>query len=277
MVRDIHGPHDSARLLSYIASAMSLAPALAPILGGYMTVWFGWESIFLFLACYGLAGLFLLLVKIPETAPPGSHHALHPGALLRSYIALLRHPNWRWYALCLSFASSGLFAFLSGSPFVIIDFLGYEERQYGLFFAFIVAGYMGGTLVSGKLASRLSVNTLVGCGAALAATAGASMALLALWEVHSVWAVILPQTLFMFGAGVTMPQSMAGALAPFPQIAGTSSSLLGFCQMTLAACVGIWVGHHHDGTPLSMALAIGAMGLGCLGSYLVLRRCEAHD
>ncbi len=277
MVRDVHGPRDSARLLSYIGTAMALAPALAPVIGGYMTVWFGWESIFLFLACYALGGLYLLVLRVPETAPPGSQQPLKLQALLGSYAALLRHHNWRWYALCLSFASAGLFAFLSGSPFVIINFLGYEERQYGLFFAFIIAGYMAGTFVSGKFAFRLGIDTLVGYGAILAALSGAIMALLALGQVHSVWAVILPQTLFMFGAGVIMPQSLAGALAPFPQITGTSSSLLGFCQMTLAAGVGIGVGHYHDGSPLSMALAIGAMGMGCLGSYLMLRRARAPE
>ena len=69
MVRDIHGPRESARLLSYIATAMALAPAAAPVLGGFMTVWFGWSSIFLFLACYGLLGLVLLQLLVPETAP----------------------------------------------------------------------------------------------------------------------------------------------------------------------------------------------------------------
>jgi len=75
----------------------------------------------------------------------------------------------------------------------------------------------------------------------------------------------------MMGVGIVLPKSMAGALAPFPQMAGTASALLGFIQMSIAAFVGIMVGHYHDGTPRSMATSIAAMGLLTLFSFLVLR------
>jgi len=272
MVRDIHGPTESARLLSYIATAMALAPAIAPILGGYMTIWFGWESIFLFLASYALLGIFLLASLVPETAPPGSHHMIGPRALLRNYGALLRHPGWRWYTLCCGFVFGGLFSFLSGSSFVIINFLGYSAQQFGLFFTLIVIGYMTGSLTAGRLVREVGINRLLRYGSWIAAIGGCSMAGLAIAQVHSVWAIILPHMIYMVGTGIVMPQSMAGALAPFPHMAGTSSALLGFIQMTLAALVGVLVGHFHDGTPLSMALAIGSMGLLTLGSFVMLQR-----
>ena len=272
MVRDIHGPTESARLLSYIGTAMALAPAVAPILGGYMTVWFGWESIFLFLALYALLGALLLTTQVPETAPPGSHHLIRPHTLLRNYGTLLRHANWRWYTLCCGFVFGGLFSFLSGSSFVIINFLGYSEQQFGLFFTLIVVGYMSGTLIGGRMVRRLGINRLLGYGSLTAAAGGLTMAGLALAQVHSVWAIVIPHMVYMIGTGIVMPQSMAGALAPFPRMAGTSSALLGFIQMSLAAAVGLLVGHWHDGSPLSMALAICGMGLLTLGSFLMLQR-----
>ena len=116
---------------------------------------------------------------------------------------------------------------------------------------------------------------LIGMGAAVAASSGLLMALLALGGVHHSAAVVIPHTLFMVGVGIVMPQSMAGALAPFPAIAGTSSALLGFVQMSLAAAVGVLVGHYHDGGPASMALAIAAMGLLTLFSFRMLRRSRA--
>ena len=79
----------------------------------------------------------------------------------------------------------------------------------------------------------------------------------------------------MLGVGIVMPQSMAGALAPFPNIAGTSSALLGFIQMSFAAFVGIVVGHLHDGSPLAMAVTIGAMGILTLLSHAALMRSRA--
>lgn len=101
MVRDIHGPRDSARLLSYIGTAMALAPAVAPILGGYMTVGLGWESIFLFLAAYALLGIVVLVFQIPETAPEDRQRHLSIQSLLGNYGQLLRHHSWRWYTLAL--------------------------------------------------------------------------------------------------------------------------------------------------------------------------------
>ncbi|MES9914104.1 MAG: hypothetical protein ABW126_17110, partial [Candidatus Sedimenticola sp. 4PFRAG1] len=80
--------------------------------------------------------------------------------------------------------------------------------------------------------------------------------------------------IYMVGVGIVMPQAMAGALAPFPRIAGTSSALLGFIQMTFAAAVGILVGHFHDGSPRSMALSIAAMGLLTLISFIFLKRAN---
>lgn len=272
MVRDIHGPRESARLLSYIGTAMAVAPAAAPIIGGYLTVWFGWQSIFLFLAAYGAIGVMLLGMRIPETAPPGSHHIISVGNLLKNYGILLKHPTWRWYTLTCSFVFAGLFSFLSGSSFVIIEFLGYEEQQFGLFFALVVAGFMIGTQIGGRLVRRLGINRLLGYGSTIAATGGVSMLLLALAGVHHVAAIVLPQMLYMIGVGIVMPQSMAGALAPFPHMAGTASALLGFIQMSAAAGVGVLVGHYHDGSPLSMSLSIALMGILTLVSFLQLRR-----
>lgn len=98
------------------------------------------------------------------------------------------------------------------------------------------------------------------------------MALLALFEIYHVSAIILPQMIYMIGVGIVIPQSMAGAMAPFPHIAGTASALYGFLQMSLAAAVGVLVGHYHDGTPRSMATSIALMGLLTLGGFLMLRR-----
>ncbi len=272
MIRDIHGPVESARVLSYIATAMALAPAVAPILGGYMTGWLGWSSIFLFLALYAALGIWLLARNVPETLPQPGLRTTTARRLLHNYRRLLRHRSWRWYTLCCSFVFAGLFSFLSGSPFVIIDFFGYREQEYGLFFTLIVIGYMTGTLIAGRLVRRVGIDRLLGAGALLAALGGGGVTLLVLLPVHSVWAVILPQIIYMVGCGIVMPQAMAGALAPFPHIAGTSSALLGFIQMTLAALAGVLVGHYNDGSPLVMSLITGFMGLLTLGSFVALRR-----
>lgn len=277
MVRDIYGPTESARLLSYISTAMAVAPAAAPIIGGYLAVWFGWHSIFLFLAVYGAMGLLLLWIRIPETAPPGSHHIMTVGNLLKNYGILLKHPTWRWYTLTCSFVFAGLFSFLSGSSFIIIEFLGYKEEQFGLFFALVVIGFMLGTQIAGRLVRRIGINRLLGYGSLIAATGGVSMLILALSEVHHVAAVVVPHMVYMVGVGIVMPQSMAGALAPFPHMAGAASALLGFIQMSFAAGVGVLVGHYHDGSPLTMSFSIALMGVLTLISFRRLQYINRRD
>ncbi len=274
IVRDIHGPTEAARQLAFISTAMALAPAIAPILGGYLTIWFGWASNFLFLAIYALVAITLFSTKVPETAPAGSHHILTPKRMLLNYGALLKHGSWPWYTLACAFVFGGLFSFLSGSSFVIIDFLGYPEEQYGLFFALIVFGFMAGSLLAGRFVRKLGIDNLIGIGAVIAAVAGSTMALLAVLEVHHIAAIIIPHMFYMAGVGIVLPQSIAGALAPFPNMAGTSSAFMGFIQMSFAAIVGILVGHYHDGTPRSMALSIALMGVLTLVSYLMLRRAK---
>jgi len=272
MVRDIYGPREAARVLALIGMAMALAPAVAPILGGYMTAWWGWVSIFAFLAAYGALLVLTLALCAPETVPAKNPHATRIGDLLANYRHILRHPGWRAHTLCCSLVFAGLFAFLSGSSFVLIGYLGYAEQTFGLFFAAVVAGYMLGALLSARLATRLGGDWLIARGSLLAALSGVCMAALALAGVHTAAAVVAPQVVYMTGVGMVMPAAMAGALAPFPRMAGAASALLGFAQMGTAALLGSLVGHSGDGSPQIMSLVIAASGCGTLLCYLRLLR-----
>jgi DHA1 family bicyclomycin/chloramphenicol resistance-like MFS transporter len=272
MVRDRYGPAEAARMLAYIGSAMALAPALAPILGGYLGVWFGWQAIFLFLALYGLVGALLLALKVPETLSAEYRRGLPRGRLWHGYRLVWAHRRWRWYAWICSFVFCGLFAFLSGASFVIIDHFGWPEERFGWFFALVVFGFMVGGFTAGRCSRRFGVDRLILFGAGLAAVAGSVMCALAWLRVDTVAAVVAPMIFYMAAAGIVMPQAMAGAMAPFAQHAGAASALLGFVQMSLAAATGVLVGHLHDGSPLSMATAIALSGLLTLAACLGLWR-----
>jgi len=270
MVRDIHGPLESARVLSHIGSAMALAPAFAPILGGYMSVYLDWPSIFWFLGLVGLLGAALLVFAIKETAPPEHRHPRPIVTILGDYGRLLRDGGYLGYTLTCTLAYAGLFAFLSGSSFVIIEYFGVSEQHFGLLFMLVVAGYISGTLAGARLSRRYDFRRLVALGSALLLVAGGTMLAFALDRPERVMSIVLPMMVFMHGVGLVMPQSMAGALADYPHIAGSASGLLGFIQMTVAGIVGVAVGHGYDGTPVAMALAVAATGLLSLLVYLLL-------
>lgn len=271
-VRDIHDPLEAGRVLSYMASTMSLAPALAPVVGAGLLLFFGWQSIFLLLALYAVAMLAILIWMLPESLPPARRQSIAPRAILRNYRMLLGQRAFVGYTLTNAAAFSGMFAFLSGSSFVLIEFMGVSPTLYGMLFALIVGGFFVGSLLSGRYSRRLGHDRLIRRATLLCALGGTAMAALALAGVFSPWAVIVPHMLFMVGFGIVMPQSMAGALAPNPQCAGAASSLFGFLQMAIAALAGGLVGQFHDGTSRTMAIAIGLGGVLSLVAYLRLVR-----
>ncbi|MGD8710065.1 MAG: multidrug effflux MFS transporter [Ectothiorhodospiraceae bacterium] len=269
-VRDIHTPLEAARVLSYLGTAMALAPAVAPTIGGFLLVAFGWPSAFVAMAIYAIIIGAILIIAIPEPLAPELRQSIHPFAILRNYSILLRSREFLGYTLTNAAVFAGLFAFLSGSSFVLIEFLGVPEAQFGFYFALIPVSYMTGTLIAGRLSRELGVNRLLVAGTSCTAGGGLLIAALAVAHVYHVAAVLGPMMLFMVGVGIVMPQTLAGAVGPFPHMAGSASALYGFTQMTTASLVGAGVGHFHEGTSLSMAAGIGAMGIASLALFFTL-------
>lgn len=270
VVRDIYGRARSAKVLSYIGMAMALAPALGPILGGYLEVWFGWRVNFLVLVAFGVSCLLGTILLLPETNRWRDPTATNAGRMLHNYRTLAGDRIYLGYVLVNAFAFSGIFAFISGSSFIFIDVLGLSPDRFGLCFAAIVVGYMVGTFASARLTLSLGHDRLVLAGALIGTLGGGIAVGLALAAKLSVIAIVAPVFVFMIGVGLMLPNAMAGAIGPYPRMAGAASALMGFVQMTLAAAVGIAVGHLHDGTARAMTGAIASISLAALFAYLVL-------
>lgn len=273
-VRDIHEPARAAVIMAYVAMIMAIAPALAPTFGGLLLSVFGWPALFIFLAAYALLAATVLAVALPEPLSRDLRQSIRVGALVRSYRIVLGDGGFRVYALTNALVFGGVFAFLSGASFVLIDFLDVPASAFGYYFAFIVAGYVSGSFAAGRLSQRLGVDRLILIGTTASAVGGLTMAALAWSGVYHIAAVIAPQMLYMVGVGLVLPQSMAGALAPFPERAGTASALFGFTQMTFASAAGVFVGQLHDGTSRMMALVIACSGLLALAVFIAGRRRE---
>ena len=270
MIRDIYGPERAASIYSYLASIMALAPAIAPIIGGWVAAYWGWREVFLLLALFVLVSLVFFSLKIEESLAPELRQPIQLAPIFRNFGSLLQDRTYIAYVMCMSFVYSGLFAFLSGSPFVLIEFLQVSESAFGFYFLVIVVGYISGSVFSGRFGEKFSLTRLLFIGAVITAVSSLVCAGLAAMEVYNVWAVVLPIGFYALGVGLVMPQSISGALKHYPHMAGTASSLLGFSQMGIAAVVGVLVGTLHDGTSWIMAFFIALMGCGTLASYLFL-------
>jgi DHA1 family bicyclomycin/chloramphenicol resistance-like MFS transporter len=165
----------------------------------------------------------------------------------------------------------GQFAFISGSSFVLIEVLGVAPDVYGLCFGLVAFGLMTGSFLTARLAPRAGIDRMIATGTWLSSVAGGVMAALAWGGVWTVLAVIGPMYGFAVGVGIVLPAAVAGAIGPFPRTAGLASAFLGFLQLTAASAYGILVGRLYDGTPIPMATAIAAAGLGAVVAQQVLR------
>ncbi|MBB5319553.1 multidrug effflux MFS transporter [Marinobacter oulmenensis] len=270
VIRDVYTPREAAKILALLASLMAMAPAVAPTLGGFMVSALNWHWIFIAMGTYALVMAGVIAFGIPEPLRRDYRQPLRPASLFGNYRRILGDASFLGYTLTNAAVYGALFAFLSGAAFVLIDVLGVAPEHFGLYFAAMVVGYVAGNLGSIRLARFLVPDQILLYGLIIATASGASMAGFALQGVHNVWAVMLPQSLLMVGTGMILPQTMAGALANFPSMAGSASALFGFIQMATAAAAGALVGQLHDGTPLVMAAIIAGFAALALVFYLFL-------
>ncbi len=270
VVRDLYGPERSARILAYMSMAMALAPAIGPIIGGVLQQEFGWQATFWLLVGFGVLMLGSVLGLLGESNRHRDPLATSPARLVRNYASLLRHRRYIGYVAIVACSYSTIFTFISGSSFVLSGMLGLSPPAYGACFGIVCVGYICGTFGSGRLTLRMGINRMIAAGTLVMLAGAAAMAGLAATGVFTVWAVVGPFFVVMIGVGLTFPNAIAGAIAPFPAMAGTASALMGFLQMTLAALVGIVIGHATGTDALPMALAALLTTLGALAAFRVL-------
>jgi DHA1 family bicyclomycin/chloramphenicol resistance-like MFS transporter len=272
VVRDLWGASESARIIAYMGGAMAIAPLLGPTLGGFLTVLFGWQSNFLLLLLIGALQLVAVACMLSESNVHRDPAASHPRQMVANFARLLADRHYLGCLLSFSFSYSALFAFISASSFVLADRHGLTPQVYGLCFGVVIAGYLLGSLASGRLVRRLGSDYLLLRGAWLGAIAGVSMAALEFSGVRSIAAILGPMFFCTVATGLVMPNAIARALAPYPTMAGSASALMGFVQMTIAALVGIAVGHALAGGGAVLALAVAVCTVAAPLSYLALTR-----
>ena len=272
VVRDVWGAAESARIIAYMGGAMAIAPLLGPTLGGFLTVLFGWQSNFVILLLVCAVQVIAVAHLLRESNVQRNPGATHPRQLLANFRLLLANRSYLGYVLTFSFSYSALFAFISASSFVLSARYGLTPEVYGMCFGLVVAGYVVGSLASGRLVRRFGGDTLLAFGACLGAVAGASMAALEFSGATSIAAILAPMFFCTVATGLVMPNAIAKALAPYPAMAGSASALMGCVQMTLAAVVGIAVGHALPGGGGALAAGVAMCTALAPLSYLMLIR-----
>jgi DHA1 family bicyclomycin/chloramphenicol resistance-like MFS transporter len=261
IVRDFYEGPRAGRELSRMGSIMGVVPAVAPVLGGLVVQVYEWRMNFGLMLICGVALSVTIWLKLPESIRVRSTAPISFASIMRGFGVLLRHGGYRTYVGLSMLGYGGLFAFISGSSFVLQGVYGLNELAYAFSFAFMVVGYIGGTFLAQHLVGRHGLDGTIRFGVACLALGGVIMLALVGAGVPSSFAVTGPMTIYALGVGLTMPQAMASALMPFPDRAGAASSLLGICQMTFAAVLGIVLGQNLGGSALPLPVAIAGTGV----------------
>lgn len=272
IIRDAYSPAEGARVLARASSLLALAPILGPILGGYLQVAFGWRAAFVALALAGLAVWIAALRRMKESNSQPNAAATRLGSLGRSYLDVARTLEFWSYALPGALSYASIFAFISGTPFVLIKVLGVPISHYGYYFAIGVFGYLGGTLLCRRLLSRIGLQGALLLGTVIGLVGGLGFLALVLADVRHVALVVGAQFVVMTAHGINFPCTQSGSLAPFPEKAGAAAGLFGFISMLGAFFIGMWVGASHDGTLLPLASISATVGVVLFASTRLLAR-----
>ena len=256
MVRDLYEPHEGARVMSLGLSGLGVVAIVGPLAGGLTTWAGGWRAALLLVTAVGALTLCFVALRLPETLPKPNPQATRLRPLLGAWRLIARHRAFVAWTALMSCSYGGLFTMLAGSSFVYIGLLGLSPGAYGLCMAAGSSSYLAGTFVCRRWLGRLGMAGAVRRGAAFTLAAGVLIAVLGVFGVHQVGAILLAQCLYAFGHGIHQPCGQAGAVGPFPRAAGTASALSGFVLAGTAFLVGLWLGRVLDGSLLPYALTL---------------------
>jgi len=274
IVRDLYSGARAGRELSLMGAIMALAPLLAPILGGVLQDVFGWRSNFVLQIVFGLIAAFFVWRKLPETLKTPTTDPFSLRAMLAGYAEIARNRAVRAYVGMLSLSFAGVFAWISGSSFTLQGIYGLSALSFALAFAAASGGYLAGTAIATRIVQRLGLDRTIGIGAIGLALGGlGALTAIPLGGTSPV-PLVAAMALYAAGMGLVQPQTVAGAMMPFPQRAGTASSLLGVAQMVCASLSGAIVGQFLGASAWPVAIPLALTGCGTLLLWAASRRAR---
>jgi len=237
IIRDsFHGP-EAQKAMSQITLVFSIAPAVAPVIGGVLLNTLGWRAIFWALLGFTLFVLAWTSRALPETHPPRLRSDLHPRTLWRNYHAVVRKPEFLLLAFIPALNFCAFFLYIAGAPAFLVDLLGVSTWGFGWLFIPLIAGVMIGATASGRLAGKLSSRRTVRLGYVFMGAAAAINVLVCLFAPPHVALNVAPISVYMIGSALVQPSVTVMLLDLFPTMRGLASSLQGFVQFALGGIV----------------------------------------
>lgn len=274
MVRDAFHGHHAQQVMSQVMLIFALAPAIAPIVGGFLENAFGWRSVFWLLTLLGCAAFMLVTVKAPETLPADARQSIHPGLVLGGYADALRSPRFMGLVIAFALNFGGVFLYIAASPSLLYDHLHLGPDDFWMQFVPMVGGLMAGSVAAGRSAKWLSRQRTVQISYLMMIGAGVINMVFSLSLAHTIWSVITPLVVYAFALAFSMPTITLLALDCFPHRRGMAAAMQSFIQVmsnALVASLLVPLLSHQVWT-----LALGMLGLSAAGFTLWLLQAKLY-
>jgi len=254
ILRDVFEETSRIRALAIFGMAVALAPAAAPLIGGWMHVLFGWRSNFLLIAAAAIAVVVLVVRMLPETREQASK--LAPSQVLGAYRDLCRNPRFIGYTLVCASGLGMIFAFVTAAPFIIISDFGVPTEGYGIFHGTIVVAYFLGSMLAMRIAGRVSARLMLRSGLLAEAAGVLVLALLLLSGNLTPWSLTVAMSIALAGMGLVFAVGPARAMEVADVPAGVASAFYGALEMIIAGVAAAVVSLLHSDAAVSLLLTL---------------------
>ena len=266
MVRDLFEVKDNAKIFSTLMLVVAVSPIIAPTLGGFVSASFGWRYIFwvlILVIALIIGGIYFLL---PESKQPDTNFSLKPKAILSGFAVILKHPQFGVYTFTGAVAYAGLYAYISGSPYVFMEVFKVTEQHYGWIFAIVAAGLIGSSQLNSVLLKKYTSEQIIKVTLSVQGVIGIVLVSTSLFGFSELYSTIVLVFLFLCCQGFLFPNASALSIAPFGHNAGNASALMGFIQMSVGAFMSAMVSVLHNDSTLPMT---GVMAFCTLSASLI--------
>lgn len=260
IVADLYSTREAAKIMALLTAAMSIIPALAPVVGSWMLYIFDWRSQFYALMVVGVA-ILLSSLSLPESFPRQAGKQFSFLRIWRQFVSSLRQPVFIGYAVIGGAQFGSMFCWISVASFVVIEQFSVRQEAFGYTFAFVVAGYILGAYVNSKMVVGFGLRIMIRAGLMVGTLSGLVILLAAIFQVDSLRWVLVSIFGIFFSGGLCLSNAQVAAMSVFPKSIGQASSVYGFFQYGLAAVAGTILGQFYNGTLWPLALAVCVLPL----------------
>lgn len=237
MVRDVYDSRDAQRVMAYVLMIFALAPAIAPIIGGWLHHLFGWRSVFYFLSLYGLFMLLVSTALVSESLHQYKRKSFHPIYVLRTYVKALLYFRFLLIVMALGISFAGLFIYIAGAPTLIFDELKLETTDFWMLFVPITVGIIIGSFFSGKLIKQWSAEKVINMAFLIMFIGMILNFVQAIFIDTNIVLVIIPVFIYALGVALSMPGLAVMALDCYPENKGAAAAMQSFTQIMISGLV----------------------------------------